>query len=49
MEDGSIPVLEAFSFALWPADITYSKGRGAKEDQCSCFAVAISGHIPIYC
>lgn len=47
MEAGTVPVVEA-SLALWPADITYSKGRGAKEDQCSCFAEAISGHIPTY-
>lgn len=31
------------SLAFWPAEITTSRGRGANEDQCSCFVTAISG------
>jgi hypothetical protein len=31
------------SLALCPAAVTYSKGRGANEDQYSCFDMEISG------
>lgn len=34
------------SLAFCPAEITISNGRGAREDQCSCFDTAISAHIP---
>jgi len=27
--------------------MTTSNGRGAKDDQCSCFETAISAHMPI--
>lgn len=34
------------SLAFCPAEITTSNGKGAKEDQYSCFEIAISAHTP---
>lgn len=34
------------SLAFCPAEITTSNGKGAKEDQYSCFEIAISAHMP---
>lgn len=34
------------SLAFCPAEMTSSKGRGAREDQCSCLDCAISAHMP---
>lgn len=41
-----MPLLKDCFFALCPAEVTTSSGRGANEDQYSCLAVAISGYIP---
>lgn len=35
------------SLAFCPAETTISKGRGAKDDQCSYLEAAISAHIPV--
>lgn len=40
------PFSQHSSLAFCPAESTISKGRGAKEDQYSCFATAISAQIP---
>lgn len=40
------PFSQHSSLAFCPAESTTSKGRGANEDQYSCFATAISAQIP---
>lgn len=37
------PFFHDSSFAFCPAERTISRGRGANDDQCSCFDTAISG------
>lgn len=39
----NLPLWSDPFLALCPADVTYSKGRGASEDQYSCFDMEISG------
>lgn len=34
------------SLAFCPAEMTTSNGKGANEDQYSCFEIAISEHMP---
>lgn len=41
-----MPLLKDCFFALCPAEVTTSSGRGANEDQYSFLAVATSGYIP---
>lgn len=40
------PLCNDSSLAFCPAEMTTSNGRGAKDDQCSCFDTAISAHMP---
>lgn len=37
------PLFHESSLAFCPAERATSRGRGANDDQCSCFDTAISG------